>query len=53
MLSFYVHIAKCLTVCVADSGAGVDSAWKQYKHEATLREMLAVGGADSRQSGAP
>ena len=42
----------CLTACVTCVWAGLDSAWEQYKLEATLREMLAVGAADSPASSA-
>ena len=35
------------------AGVGVDSVWEQYKLEATLREMLAVGAARRPRQGGP
>jgi hypothetical protein len=44
---FFLFSPQRPTVCITDSGAGVDSAWKQKKFEA--RKML-ENAADSHAS---
>lgn len=38
-----------LTVCISGQWAGVDSTWEQKNSKPRIREMLAVGAAESQR----